>query len=521
MHQSEVSSYMEHGYCFAWEPGLVWLHVASDLVMGIAYYSIPVAMFYFVFKRRDILFFKMYILFATFILACGTTHFLAAYTVFVPAYWLEGYAKAFSALISAISAMLFIPLIPRAIVMPSLSLTLKENQQLNVQLSTKVDQLQEASNTLERTNYELQLSETRFRATFEQAAVGVAIIGTDGSFLSVNSKHCEIVGYSTEELLCLKSQDITHQEDLDVTRALFQKALDGQIKDYMVEKRFICRDGKVVWINQSVSLVRDNKSTPTYFISVVEDITGRREEEREKERLISELQDKTIELERFIYTISHDLKSPLITISGFLGFLEEEFETQNSQGFNKTLSRISLASERMKQLLDELLQLSRIGRTMNLPQQVDLGELVAEAIEVVSGRIDQAKAIVEVESDLPTIEVDRQRFLQVYENLIDNAVKFSSASRPPRVWIGVRQDGAEPVYYVRDNGIGIDSAYLGMVFELFEKLDPRSNGTGVGLAITHRIISIHGGRIWAESEGANRGATFCFTLPKRAEGGRP
>ena len=517
-HQHAVSSYMEHGYCFSWEPGLVWLHVASDLATGVAYYSIPVAMFYFAFKRQDLLFYKVYLLFATFILACGTTHFLAAYTVFVPAYWLEGWAKAFTALVSAVSTVMFIPLIPKAIAMPSLSRALSENQQLNVQLNRKVDELQEASRTLEQAHYELQLSETRFRATFEQAAVGVAIVGVDGSFLGVNSKHCDIVGYSTEELLAMKFQEITHAEDLDFNMALFQKALDGQIKNYTVEKRSMRKQGGFVWVNQSVSLVRDNKSVPAYFILVSEDITARREAESEKERLISQLQDKTGELERFIYTISHDLKSPLITISGFLGFLEEDFQAQNAASFQSTISRISLASERMKQLLDELLELSRIGRKMSPPQRIDLGALVAEAIEVVAGRINEAGAVVEVEPDLPCVQVDRQRLLQVYENLIDNAVKFSSASQPPRVWIGVRRDGPEPVFFVRDNGMGIKEAYLSKVFDLFEKLDPRSSGTGVGLAITHRIISIHGGRMWAESAGEQQGATFCFTLPKTAGG---
>ncbi len=519
-HQHVATSYMEHGYCFSWEAGLVWLHVASDVATGVAYYSIPLAMFYFAFKRRDIVFFRIYLLFATFILACGTTHFFAAYTVYVPAYWAEGYLKAFTALISALSAFLFIPLIPKAIAMPSLSRALDENRQLNAELTRKVDELQQASKTLEQAHYELQLSETRFRATFQQAAVGVAIIGADGGFLGVNSKQCDIVGYSTEELLAMKSQQITHVEDRPSTLALFQKALDGEIKNYAIEKRFIRKDGSHVWINQSVSLVRDLNSVPAYFISVSEDISARRETEQEKERLIDQLQDKTTELERFIYTISHDLKSPLITISGFLGFLEEDFRSQNAAGFNSTVSRISLASERMKQLLDELLELSRIGRQMSPPQQVDLGSLVAEAMEVVAGRISAAGAMVEVQSALPQVEVDRQRLLQVYENLIDNAVKFSANSQPPRVWIGARLDGSEPVFFVGDNGIGIKPAYLDKVFDLFEKLDPRSSGTGVGLAITHRIITIHGGRIWAESDGEGRGAVFCFTLPNRERGAR-
>jgi PAS domain S-box-containing protein len=517
-HSHLTSNYMEHGFCFSWEPGLVWLHVASDIVTGIAYYSIPLAMFYFAFKRRDLLFLQMYLLFATFILACGTTHFLAAYTVYVPAYWQEGYVKAFTALISAVSAILFIPLIPKAIAMPSLAKALAENQQLNIQLNDKIHELQETSKTLELAHSELQLSEARFRATFEQAAAGVAIISTDGSYLAVNSKFCSILGFTTEELLSMKFQDVTYQEDLPGNMELYQKALAGQINNYTIEHRYICRNGQTVWVNKSVALVRDSASMPTYFIAVIEDISARKLIEEEKEHLIHQLQDKTTELERFIYTISHDLKSPLITISGFLGFLEADFAAQDSANFKSTISRISLASERMKQLLDELLELSRIGRKMNPPTWVNLGELIREALEVVSGRINEAKAVIEVEPNLPAVEVDRQRLLQVYENLIDNAVKFAAGSSPPRIWIGVRYENDEPVFFVRDNGIGINPAYLTKVFDLFEKLDQHSSGTGVGLAITHRIITIHGGRMWAESDGMNHGATFCFTLPT-TEGG--
>src|SRR3990172_3274027 len=140
-HQHVVSEYMEHGACFLWEPGLVWLHVISDIVTGIAYYSIPAALFYFAYKRRDLPFQSVILLFGIFILSCGTTHFLAAYTVFVAEYWIEGVVKAFTALISAVAAFYFIPLIPKAIAMPSLTKSLKENQELNAQLENKLDEL--------------------------------------------------------------------------------------------------------------------------------------------------------------------------------------------------------------------------------------------------------------------------------------------------------------------------------------------------------------------------------------------
>src|SRR4030067_1807055 len=132
---------MEHGACYSWEPGLVWLHVLSDIVTGIAYYSIPAALFYFAYKRRDLPFHGVILLFGIFILSCGTTHFLAAYTVFVAEYWIEGGVKALTALISAVAAFYLIPLIPDAIAMPSLTKSLKENRELNAQLEKIIDEL--------------------------------------------------------------------------------------------------------------------------------------------------------------------------------------------------------------------------------------------------------------------------------------------------------------------------------------------------------------------------------------------
>jgi len=520
IHDHPTSTLMAHGFCFAWQPGLVWLHVISDLLTGLAYYSIPVAMFYFLFRRRDLLFYRIFLLFALFIFSCGTTHFLGAYTIFVPAYWAEGVVKGVTALISLLSAALFIPLIPKAIAMPSLARALAENQQLNRELQATVQELREKSQAVELTNRELLLSEERFRAVFEQAAVGVAMIALDGRWLLVNRKLCDLLGTGMEQLSARSFRQTSHPDDLPEGVELFRQALAGEIGSYTVELRLLRDDGSPVTVSQTSSLVRDHTGAPAYFLTIIEDITKRKLADAEREGLIAQLQEKTAELERFIYTVSHDLKSPLITITGFIGFLQEDFAAHDAVRFTGSVNRISLAAERMKQLLDELLELSRIGRKAAPLERVPFEALVREAIEVVSGRIDAAGAQVEVAPGLPEVTVDRPRLLQVLENLIDNAVKFAAGQGvPPRVEVGVRRDPAGPVFFVRDNGLGIRGEYAAKVFDLFEKLDPRSSGTGVGLAITKRIVEVHGGRIWVESEGEGRGSTFCFTLKEPAAKG--
>jgi signal transduction histidine kinase len=245
-----------------------------------------------------------------------------------------------------------------------------------------------------------------------------------------------------------------------------------------------------------------------------QELRERKEVERQREELIAELEAKNAELERFTYTVSHDLKSPLITINGFLGYLEQDAAAGNVQRLQDDSRRIREAVVKMQLLLNELLELSRIGHLMPPPQEVAFEDLVQDALATVRGRLDAGGVRVTVQPDLPTIYGDRQRLTEVLQNLIDNAAKFMGDQPEPQIEIGqCGEENGKPVFFVRDNGIGIDPKYHERVFGLFNKLDPSIEGTGVGLTLVKRIIETHGGRIWVESE-AGKGATFYFTLAK-------
>lgn len=252
------------------------------------------------------------------------------------------------------------------------------------------------------------------------------------------------------------------------------------------------------------------------FAKAQHELNERKRLEAEREQIIRELETKNAELERFTYTASHDLKSPLITISGFIGLLESDARSGNDKKFKEDLFRINQAAEKMKRLLDELLELSRIGRIVNPPSDTPFAVIVEEALSLTRGRLMAGNIRVTVEEDLPTVSGDRPRLVEVMQNLIDNATKFTGDQSEPRIQIGVRDHDGECVFFVQDNGMGIDPAYQQRVFGLFDKLDPKSEGTGVGLALAKRIVEVHGGRIWAESEGRGRGCRFCFTLPVKA-----
>jgi signal transduction histidine kinase len=164
-------------------------------------------------------------------------------------------------------------------------------------------------------------------------------------------------------------------------------------------------------------------------------------------------------------------------------------------------------------MIEELLKLSRAGLVIGEEKEVSLGDIARQAIELVTAQIKKHRIKVEISPDLPVVRGDPVRLREVFQNLVENAAKFMGDQPAPHIEIGVRNDTSEPVFYVRDNGMGIETEYHSRIFDIFEQLDQEFDGSGVGLALVKRIVEKHGGRIWAESEGAGKGASFCFTLP--------
>ncbi len=232
---------------------------------------------------------------------------------------------------------------------------------------------------------------------------------------------------------------------------------------------------------------------------------------REKEK---EIEARNAELERLTYTVSHDLKDPLVTIRGFLGLLASETDRGELERAPKHIAIIDRAAARMARLLEELMELLKIGRVVAEPREVALDELAREAAARLTDPLDEGGVTVAIASDLPAVTGDPERLLEVFQNLLDNALRYTGSEERPRVEIGWRQDpeSSDRVFFVRDNGAGIEPRDQRRVFDLFTRLDPQIEGTGVGLALAKRIVESHGGRIWVESDGRGHGSTFCFTL---------
>jgi len=234
----------------------------------------------------------------------------------------------------------------------------------------------------------------------------------------------------------------------------------------------------------------------------------------ERVHLIADLEVQNAELEQFAYTVSHDLRSPLVTIRGFLGYLRHDAESRDMTRFEKDMERVANAVDKMQVLLNDLLELSRIGRIINPPENIPFEHIVAETIELLNGPLEKNNVKIIIQENFPHIHGDHARLVEVMQNLISNAAKFMGDQPHPTIEIGT--DGLDPEgkvkIFVRDNGIGIEPQYHERIFGLFNRLDPSIDGTGIGLALVKRIIEIHGGRIWIISN-PGKGATFYFTLP--------
>lgn len=275
------------------------------------------------------------------------------------------------------------------------------------------------------------------------------------------------------------------------------------------DKKFSPRDFSLMEaIAREVAIAIQNARL---FEALQKELQERNRIEREREAMLIDLENKNAELERFTYTVSHDLKSPLVTIAGFLGFLEDDIQKGNHERLHATIHRVDDAVKKMRRLMDELLELSRVGRLANPTMQVSLGDLAREAVELTQGQLMERQVKVEIEADLPIVFVDRIRMIEVLQNLIVNAIKFMGEQEQPLIQIGMEVTNGQNTFFVRDNGLGIAPEYHQKIFGLFNKLDPTSEGTGIGLALVKRIVEVHGGKIWVESE-LGKGATFFFTL---------
>jgi PAS domain S-box-containing protein len=360
----------------------------------------------------------------------------------------------------------------------------------------------------------LEQRDARYRALFERTNDAVFILDMNGLHTEVNVQAAALLGYTVDEMVGMATQQVVVPAEQDDSQAKKAALLRGEVLP-IYERTFRHKDGHDVPVEVSVAIVHDANGRPLHIQSIARGIAERKRAQRERERLIEQLEAKNAELERFTYTVSHDLKSPLVTMQGFLSFLEKDLAAGKMEQVQRDAQRIRSAIEKMRHLLDDLLALSRAGRQMGAPETVSLGKVVQDAIELVSGRLDERGVTITIVDDLPEVWGDRSRLLQVCQNLLDNAIKFMGQQPHPQITIGCGPHAGDKLVqiYIQDNGMGIAPENQPTIFGLFNKLDTHSEGSGIGLALVQRIIEAHGGRVNVYSDGLGNGSTFTFSLP--------
>ncbi|MFO0684383.1 MAG: ATP-binding protein [Sandaracinus sp.] len=366
--------------------------------------------------------------------------------------------------------------------------------------------------------YREQLERDRF-STFASQLPGFFFqsrrTGTESRFTFASARVHEYYGVTPAELLADPVQFYRHVPDRERVREELREAFrvaseSGGTITHVHRARG--PDGVERWMELRAAASREADESVTYH-GYVHDISERHRSEELREELVEKLRARNREMEQFTYTISHDLKSPLVTIRGFVGGIEEDVRAGNAQRALTDLARVRAAAEKMARMLSELLELSRVGRVGHHPVEVRVGDVIAETRELLAAQLANVELV--VEGDDVRVMADRTRLTQVCQNLLENAVKYMGPQPSPRIVVRCREDAGQLWASVSDNGIGIAPAHQERIFGLFEKLDGRSEGTGIGLALVKTIVELHRGKVWVESEGPGKGSTFHVRMPLR------
>ncbi|HYH58672.1 MAG TPA: PAS domain S-box protein [Thermoleophilaceae bacterium] len=366
------------------------------------------------------------------------------------------------------------------------------------------------------TTVALREAEQRLEGAFMGAPIGIAVFSvvpeSFGRIEQANAELARLYGYTMEELAEVGPGDLTHPDDAERERLLFTDLAEGRRASFALEKRNRHKDGSWIWVSLTVSLL-EGEDPPRSALAHVLDVTERKIGEADLERARENLERSNAELDQFAYVASHDLKEPLILLSAYARMLAERYGDDLNEEGRTFLGHVRGEAGRMKTMIEDLLDYSRVETRAEAPAAVPLADSVETALRTLQPRIEESGAQIDVRPGLPVVEGSPAQFERLFRNLLSNAIKFR-ADAPPTVTVFAERAGDECIVSVQDNGIGIDPAKADRIFELFQRLhgQERYAGTGMGLAICKRIVERHGGRIWVEPAPGG-GSIFRFGVP--------
>ena len=479
--------FMPHGHCYFWTKSLIALHAISDALIVLSYYSIPITLIYFVRRRRELAFHWVFVCFAVFILACGTTHLMEIWNIWHADYWLAGWMKALTALASVPTAILLVWLVPQALALATPSELRKANEALQAEIAQR------------------KKAEQKFRGLLESAPDAIVIVNHSGEIALVNSQAEKLFGYSRDELSGQRIEILVPDRFKTKHREHFIRERKVRSLWAGLELHGRRKDGSEFPAEISLSPMETEEGM--LLSSAIRDISDRK-------RSDENLRRSNAELERFAYVASHDLQEPLRAIAGCVGILEQQYRDKLDRGAGELIRHAVEGAKRMQTLIQDLLAYSRVGTSGKIFGPVDCNAALDAAMTNLGTAIRESGAVI-THDPLPTLTADQTQLAQLFQNLIGNSITFSRGRRP-EIHVGAQRGDGGWLFSVRDNGIGIDPQYHERIFVIFQRLHTRTEypGTGIGLAICKRIVECHGGTISVHSE-PGKGTTFCFTIPDK------
>jgi signal transduction histidine kinase len=486
--------------CGTWSSADGWIYIISDLIIFAAYLSIPIMLFIYLWKR-DLGFFKpLTLAFGIFILSCGITHLVDAIIFWEPIYRFSGFTRAITAVVSVATVGLMVKSVPFA-------LTFKSPATLEKEVDKAVAETDELNEILQQ--------------SFKIAQIGTWEMDIDTQEVKWSDSLYDIYDVPRGTPINLEVSKGFYPGQEKYIQETVEKAVATGGK-YEMELQLTKHNGTQLW-TRAIGIPEVENGKVASIKGFVMDIDAIKQLELERkqsrERLEKEVGERTRELkaanqelESFSYYISHDLRAPLRAINGFSEALMEDYKPKLDDEASRYLDRISYNSRKMGELIDDILAFSRMNRLETNFKKVNLTQVVSDLI---NNLFVESKSIIQVR-DLPEIYGDKEMINQVFANLIANAVKYSSKEQAPSIEISGEESEESYLLKITDNGVGFNMQYADKLFMVFQRLhaDEDFEGTGVGLALCHKIMIMHGGEIWANSE-VGKGATFFLKFKKQ------
>lgn len=390
----------------------------------------------------------------------------------------------------------------------------KNNQIMNelVKLRKQIKKMEGSETERKKAEEELLKSKEKLKIIIENVRDVIFQLSPTGFIQYISPNVKELYGYKSDELIGKHLKKTTPMSDVPKALKVLKTVLSGTIvKNFEINQK----DSKGKIIPMEINVVPVKKEGKIIAVQgVMRDITERKQIEEQLKKTLEELKQRNQELDEYTYTVSHELKTPLIAIQGFSAILYKKCKSKLNKNMVQYLKRISQASERLERMVSDLLKLSRAGRKTGKFKKVDINSVVKTSLKHFESSIIEKHIDVKLTPEFPTVFCDRSRIREVFDNLIVNAIRFAGSQEKPKIKIGWKKQKNQYQFWVEDNGVGIIEGDKKKIFRTFVQgsLVSSEEGTGVGLSIAKKVIESHGGKIWVKSE-LGSGATFFFTIP--------